>query len=88
MLSWRSNSLTEPRDSLCALVSSYNVISYCAEITSIVEAIIIIIIIITTEGTQSSNPRRIAVNPNPNVDLSTQNHVTSRISKGHSLHQV
>ena len=37
---------------------------------------------------KSSNPRRIAVNPNPNVDLSTQNHVTRRISQGHSLHQV
>jgi len=35
---------------------------------------------------QSSNTHRIAVNPN--IDLSTQNHVTCRISQGHSLYQV
>jgi len=30
----------------------------------------------------------ISVNPNPNFDLSTQNHTTCRISQGHSLYQV
>ena len=43
---------------------------------------------ITRRHSESSNPRRIAVNPNSNVDLSTQNHVTRRISQGHSLYQV
>jgi len=43
--------------------------------------------ILKLEGT-SLNPCRIAVNPNTNVDLSTQKHITYRISHGHSLYQV
>ena len=42
------------------------------------------------EGTQSSNPRCIAINPNPNRDLWPFNHkpyTTCRISQGHSLYQ-
>ena len=36
----------------------------------------------------SSNPCHIAINPNRNIDLSTQNHTTCQISQGHSLYQV
>ena len=32
------------------------------------------------------NAEPTAVIPNPNIDLSTPNHIVSRISQGHSLH--